>query len=285
LNNLQSPPQATTNVTLYANLNSEDPVIGGGFDATDPTNTSNYFTSARVFDSQGVDHVATVYFTKTADNSWDYNVLVADAEIVGSNPLVNGDFELAASGTLDFNQFGALQTATELTNEFDFVGGVAQDQTISFNFGDAIDDAGTGLGGSAQYSNPSLVTFMSQDGYTSGSLRGIAIDSTGKITGVFSNGKTRDVSQVALATFQNDGGLIKTAGNTWVKSPTSGEPTIQPPGAGAAGLIISSTLELSNVDLANEFVQLIANQRALQASSRVLTTSDDMLQEVVNLKR
>jgi len=296
LSSAVSPPNATgdgaepgTGVTLYANLNADDDYVGP-FDVANPTGTSNFYTSVEVYDSLGNSHTVTVYFTKqdpAADpNSWDWNAVVDADELDSSVTIpVGADGAIQASGELIFDTSGALQTSTLTTSSFNFAGGVELNQAIGFNFGDAVDDGGTGYEGTTQFASASLINYVSQDGYAAGTLRGISIDTEGVITGVFSNGRSRSLAQVALATFQNQNGLLKVAGNRWADSPESGAPNISTPGSGSAGNIISESLELSNVDISGEFVKLISSQRALQASSRVLSTSDDMLEEVVNLKR
>jgi flagellar hook protein FlgE len=124
-----------------------------------------------------------------------------------------------------------------------------------------------------------------QDGYASGDLRSFTIDITGTIMGSYSNGETKALGQVALATFQNPAGLLPLGQNQFDESANSGPPDIGEPGVKARGTIIPGSLEMSNVDLSQEFTDMITTQRGFQANSRIITASDEMLQELVNLKR
>ncbi len=127
--------------------------------------------------------------------------------------------------------------------------------------------------------------FLNQDGYTNGTLESFSIDQNGRIVGSFSNGLTRNLGQIALARFANTGGLERVGSTMFVESANSGNPQIGAAGLPGYGSISPSSLEMSNVDLSEEFTDLIITQRGFQANSRVITSSDEMLQELVNLKR
>ena len=135
-----------------------------------------------------------------------------------------------------------------------------------------------------QYASPSVVVSQEQDGYGTGTLVKLAVDESGNIIGNFSNGTPRAIMQLALANFSNPGGLTKVGNNTWNESANSGAPTVGTVGSGV-GNIFTNALELSNVDLALEFVKMITTQRGFSASSKTITTTDEMLAEVINLKR
>ena len=152
--------------------------------------------------------------------------------------------------------------------------------TIDIDFG-AVGDA-TGL---RQFAGQSSVAALSQDGSALGTLQSFTIGSDGIVTGVFSNGRTRPIGQVALAGFSNPSGLEKTGSSLYRASVNSGLPQIGQAGGGGRGTLSGSTLEMSNVDLAQEFTNLIIAQRGFQANSRIITASDEMLQDLVNLKR
>lgn len=124
-----------------------------------------------------------------------------------------------------------------------------------------------------------------QNGYEMGYLDSFKIDSAGKIIGVFTNGLTKDIAQIAIATFNNPAGLEKVGETMFVKSNNSGEPAFHTSGVGGSGRVTPGALEMSNVDLSQEFTDMIITQRGFQANSRIITTSDEMLQELVNLKR
>lgn len=136
-----------------------------------------------------------------------------------------------------------------------------------------------------QFANESNAAVTSSDGYPQGSLDTFSIGPTGEINGIFTNGMSKIIGQVALAVFKNPAGLEKTAENMYQVTPNSGDPIVGLPGSSGLGSINSGTLEMSNVDISNEFAEMISTQRGFQANSRIITTSDEMLQELVNLKR
>jgi flagellar hook protein FlgE len=126
---------------------------------------------------------------------------------------------------------------------------------------------------------------LTQDGYGAGSLRNVMVNDEGMIMGTFSNGQSRPLGKVALARFEAPEGLVKMGRNLFAESFDSGQPIVGSPVTSGLGMVLSNSLELSNVDLAEEFVKMIAAQRGFQANSRVVTTSDELMQELVNLKR
>ncbi len=273
-----TPATVTSSITMNANLQADVDSIPGGFDVADPDNTSNFSNVVTVYDSLGNAHDVTVYFTKTADNTWDYNV------VVPGDDHTSGTDQICAAGTLTFNTEGALQSqTTTMASDFDFVG-ATQDQVIDMTFGDPIADGGTGFSGTTQYASDYSVTFQSQDGASSGNLQSVYIDEGGLITGVFSNGEKREIGQLALATFKGMG-LDGVGGNLYTATKESGDPSVGAAGTGGRGGIQTSMLEQSNVDLTEEFVNLITAQRGFQASSKSISTADSLLQEVVNLRR
>lgn len=149
-------------------------------------------------------------------------------------------------------------------------------------------NAGTNgeVDGITGFARESTTAIVDQDGFTMGTLESISIDGTGVITGVFTNGTSRSLAQIALASFNNPSGLQRDGGNGWMKTPNSGEPVIRRPGIDSqVGSISAGTLEMSNVDIAQEFTNMIVAQRGFQANARTITTSDEMLVELVNLKR
>jgi flagellar hook protein FlgE len=176
---------------------------------------------------------------------------------------------------------------------FNFSGGATAAQSIGFNFGDpltagaastAVANA-TGKGGLTQYGSTSAVSYQKQDGYAVGSLRNISISQKGIITGIYTNGQTIDLYQIFLADFKSPSDLLKQGKNLFSQSKDSGEPIIGPPGSSGKGTVIANSIEMSNVDLAAEFVNMITTQRGFTANTRVISTSDAMLTELVNLKR
>ncbi|MBI5141217.1 MAG: flagellar hook protein FlgE [Nitrospirae bacterium] len=243
------------------------------FDADNPATTSDFSAAVTVYDSLGNDNQVTVYFRKnqvlSTGNAWQwYAVTPASSSTSGVNTI-------GASGTLTFSVNGAYSDMTTDTGpDFDFSGGATQSQTIDFDF--------TTL---TQFATTSSTTFQSQDGYAPGSLQSMSINTDGVISGSFTNGQSRNVAQVGLAKFTAPEGLVKLGGNLFTESPNSGQPLIGEPNTAGRGKLLSATLELSNVDLASEFVAMIAAQRGFQANSKVVSTTDEIMNELVNLKR
>jgi flagellar hook protein FlgE len=136
-----------------------------------------------------------------------------------------------------------------------------------------------------QYASQSTTTFQTQNGYPAGALRSVSVDEAGVVTGAYSNGQLVPLFQVALADFPSYYGLTKMGGNLYAASLQSGDAMPGVPGSGRLGSISPSAIEMSNVDLGQEFVKMITTQRAFQANSRVITTSDEILNELINIKR
>lgn len=281
-----SPPNPTTSALISANLDSRV-TIPSAFSVSNPAGTSNFSTAMTVYDSLGNGHLITVYFRKSAQsgtgNTWEWFAVVNSAD--NGNGTGN---EVQAQGTLSFNASGALSSESAITyptGGFDFSGGASQNQTIAFDFGTSIAQGGTGLTGTTQFGAASETLFQSQNGFSSGSLRNLSVNQDGVITGLFSNGQTRTLGQVVLATFTAQQGLKRVGENLFSESFDSGPPLLGAPNTDAKGSIFSSSLELSNVDLAEQFVNLITAQRGFQANSRIITTTDEILGELVNLRR
>lgn len=295
--------------TLAANLNMTGGTQTSGTDfvLSDPPGTSNFSTSMTVFDSLGNSHLLTTYFTKVGDNTWNYNIAASVNDVVTANyDSSNIDTTLGivrvGSGTVTFNTDGTLDrestvvhydtgtaagtsgaTAGEL--QIDFVG-ATPDQQIVMNYGTSVTtDGGSGLDGSTQFGSTSALVQLTQDGFAAGTLQAFSVDSNGTISGRFSNGQLRTLAQVVLARFPDPIGLTRTGKNTFAQSGTSGQPVTGTPDSAGLGRVLSNSLELSNVDLGESFIEMIAAQRGFQANSRVITTSDEILQELVNLKR
>ena len=273
---------ATSHVTFTANLNSEDDVNATPFDTTDPYNTSNFATAITIYDSLGNSHQLDVFFKKTASNTWEWHGLIDGGDLTGGTQGVATE---VASGTLTFTTDGRLDTEVVNGGTINFVD-ATQNQVIDFDFGESITtDGGNGEEGTTQYSARSSINFQTQDGYTTGSLTRFAMDEDGVITGAYSNGEVRTVGQLVLASFQNPQGLHKLGQNMWGETNDSGEPLIGIPNSGPRGGVISQHLEQSNVDLAEEMVDMIITQRAFQANSKTVTTADSMLAEIIQMKR
>jgi len=282
------PAVQTTTVDLVANLDSRA-TIPAAFDVANPTNTSNFSTSITLFDSLGTGHQASVYMRKDAPGSWQYFAVVDGADAAPISPATTGVDTIMASGTLSFGSDGTLQAESAVTfplGGFDFNGGASQNQTIAFNFGTNVTtENGTGLDGVTQFGSPSAVLNQTQDGSPSGDLQNISIDQNGVVTGIFTNGRSRTMARLQVARFNNEQGLSKIGNNLFTTSNESGEAIAGNANESGRGRVLSNSLELSNVDLAEQFVKMIEFQRGFQANSRVITTTDDILQELVNLRR
>lgn len=276
----QSAPRATTRLTLSLNLDSASKV-GPAWDPKNPATTSNYATSATVYDSLGAAHRVDVYFRATGNGAWEWHGMVDGGELVGG--VKNTPTEVA-NGTLAFTPNGALNTAATLASSASFTGAVAN-QAIAFDFGDSIGGGGSGLSGTTQFAGASNVKSLAQDGFGSGALADFTIGQDGTITGRFSNGSSRPLARIGLATVASQAGLQRVGNQLYEAANESGVPLLDPAATGNRGAIANGSLESSNVDLGAELVTLIAYQRAFQANSRTVTTADEMLSEIANLKR
>ena len=235
----------------------------------DPTVVNGTLT---VFDSLGNGHTLTLKFTKTADNSWNWNASV---------PASSGSL-LQDSGAITFNPDGSLNTISPNNPpsvQFTPTGGASQ-QNIALDFG-TID----GFDGITQTSSTSAVSALSQNGSAAANLSDLNIDQYGYIVGVFSNGQSKQLAQILIGTFPNLNGLISKGENMYQVSANTGDVLIADPGDASGTTIQSGALEQSNVDLSDQFTKMIVAQRGFQANARVITTSDQLLQEITNLVR
>ena len=287
--------------------NQNNPNVKNSFTLNVPANGSSYLTSLyapdtvfdnstydysstmNVFDTLGNPHNVTLYFKKVAENYWEWHATVSGDELDGGlkdddgNPQV---YEVGNGGYLSFNSSGSLREATGLNDlYFNFSGGAKSLQKISLDFGTSTLSGGSGLDGVTQFASSSTTFSQSQDGYGSGTLTGYSVSSDGIISGIYTNGEIKGLAKLALAKFKNPWGLSSTGKNLFEQTIDSGDAIIGAPNTGGRGKIVASALERSNVDIAEQFVKLISAQRAYQANSRVITTSDQLLMEVVNLKR
>jgi len=274
-------PFATTQMQVTANLDPRDPVLT--FDVTQPSQTSNFSTSISVFDSLGTARTLDVYFNNAGGNLYNYTVVGHGADLAGGTVGVD---QIVGTGTLQFNSDGALDTATTPPLAISFAGGATAGQAIDLNFGpDIANDGASGLGGTTQFASDSAVSSQSQDGYTSGEFSGLAIDGTGVVQGLYTNGQKVTIGQLAVAKFRSNDGLGRAGQNLWIETRDSGTAALGGAGAGGRASVSSGALESSNVDLGEEFVGLIQHQRSFSANSKTITTADEMLQELINIKR
>jgi len=235
----------------------------GNLDASAAAGTTATSTLV-VYDSLGVSHNITITFTKdAAANTWTWSAATSDPAVsLGAN-----------SGTLTFSGSGIL------------TGGAAGSIGLTFSNGAAAQTVAIDFASVTQLAQASAIDLSSQNGLPPGALNGFSISSDGVITGTYSNGLTQTIGQIAIAQFANPGGLSRLGGNAFSVSASSGQAVIGQPGANGRGTISSATLEMSNVDLAQQFTNMIMAQRGFQANSRVITTSDEMLQDLIQMKR
>ncbi len=242
-------------------------------------NTVNGFspqtsTSIEVFDSLGAKHTLNVLFTKTENQrEWTFDMSLSGNETISQGS--SGSITFAEDGTLDTIVYNNGQSQLA----FDPGNGAANVQ-LNLDF-----ENQTGFSGITQFAGASSVLLPFQDGQSQGQLSSFGIDTDGKIRGTFTNGRSRVVAQMAVAKINNPEGLEPVGHNTYALSATTGNPLVGKAGTDISASILSGTLEASNVDLAAEFTEMIIAQRAFQASSRVITVSDQFLSETTQLKR
>jgi flagellar hook protein FlgE len=264
LNTGDSAPNATTTASMTANLpaNAAAPA-----DATfDPADSNSYTntTSLTVYDSLGAAHTASIYFIKQATpNTWDAQVYV-DGNAVGAQT----ELDYSPSGALTAPPGGivTLPAYTPATG--------AADMNLTFNFNNV-----------TQYGNNFGVTAVSQDGYTTGLLTGISIDGTGVVQAQYTNGRSIQLGQVALANFANPQGLQQLGDASWSATNSSGEPVHGVAGGSGFGNIASGSLEESNVDTTTSLVDMITAQRAFQANAQMIQTEDQITQTIIGIRQ
>ncbi|HVZ99585.1 MAG TPA: flagellar hook protein FlgE [Caulobacterales bacterium] len=274
--------EATGQVSINANLNSaQDPYAGGqGVYAAGAlasgTITPQFESSLEIFDSLGAARTIAFGFLKTAPNTWQVEAYARPATNVTGGAANGG---ILASGTINFNTDGTVANVTgTIANPFTINWATttgAAPQTVDL-------DLDTGM---TQFANSFGVTSVTADGVPPGDLVGLVMEGDGFLTAQFSNGRSRALYQIPLGTFLNPNGLEADVGGAFKPTLASGLYNINAPNAGGAGRIQSGALEASNVDLAAEFTNLITTQRAYSASSRIITTADEMLDELLRLKR
>jgi flagellar hook protein FlgE len=225
--------------------------------------------SVTIFDSLGNAHILTLKFTKIDNNSWKWTASVPD----------NAGGLSGNTGSISFNPDGSVNTIIPNPPVLTFTpNGGASAQNVILNFGE-------NFSGITQTSANSVLSALSQDGSAAATLSNLSIDKYGYIVGVFSNGQSRQLAQIMVATFPNLNGLLSVGENLYTVSANTGDPLIGEPGESTGTTIQSGALEQSNVDLSEEFTRMIVSQRGFQASARVVTVSDSLLQEITNLVR
>ncbi|CAN5461668.1 flagellar hook protein FlgE [soil metagenome] len=276
------PAKATSEVVVDLNLDSRVDA-GKTFNPEDPYSTSNFSTGVEVFDSQGTKHLMTMFFNKAADRQWDVRGMCDGKEVTGGAP---GKMSEVMTAKVGFTVDGKLDTESITKQAFNFAGGALQDQKVKIDFGDSVTtDKGKGLDGSKQYGKDSDLITWRQDGAAAGTITNMSFNDEGVLTALYTNGQAADLGQIALAKFENPEALFKVGNNRLKESRDSGAGAIGKSRQAGRGQLFAKSLERSTVDLATEFVNLIQNQRGFQANAKTITTTDELLNEVIQLKR
>jgi len=281
-----APANATTTVSVSGNVDASAGAFDKGtaatLDALDPAQralpqNANSFKdmSITAYDSLGTKHELKMVMWKTGANTWDWkfdptNMDISNAgitEVAGTHPIT-----FQADGSVDTSNGFAAPVVSFTPNSG------ASDVTIKL-------DLGTGMNGLSQFAGSSTAVMRDQDGYTNGTLQSFTIDSTGTIVGGFTNGITQVLGQLQLADFNNPEGLNRVGDNAYQTTANSGTAILGYAGEGSVSSIASGALEMSNVDLAQEFTDMIIAQRGFQANGRVISTTDQLMQDLVNLKQ
>ena len=304
------PANATKNMGMVGNLDntitkvSTDPKLSVDKKTIDFLGAKSWETTSTIFDSLGGQHNIKLTFVRgtvggltgtgtppgpgpiAGDSDW--NVYAKDME-------TESYFKIGGANTGDENvpSGSAAGSIADLAYDLKFTGAGVLDASTSGKIhlkvagknGSDPTEIDLDLSKLTQFANESNAAVTDKDGYPQGSLDTFSIGTTGEISGIFTNGESKVIGRIALAAFKNPAGLEKTSENMYQGSPNSGEPIVGMPGTGGVGSLNPGTLEMSNVDLSREFSDMITTQRGFQANSRIITTSDEMLQEMVNLKR
>ncbi len=263
------PPVATQNMSLTGNL-----------DASAATGAASSFSDpVQVVDSLGSQHTLTATFTKTGANAWSYQVTIDDGDLTGGTAGTQHAL-LATPGTISFNTDGTMNTSTASPATVGITGLAdgAANMSINWNLFNA-----DGSGAITQYAQPSSPASSTQDGAQAAQLTQFSIQNGGQIVATFSNGKQMTEGQLALAAIQNPDSLQNVGNNNFTVTADTATPAIGLPQTAGRGQILGGFLEGSNVDMATEFTNLIVYQSAYQASSRVISTANNMTQDLMNL--
>lgn len=274
------------NQVSQSNVETENVVITGNVDAASATtavppgtptfselsNAATFTTFVDMFDSLGAQHTATVFFFHTGAGTWTANAYVDGGEVTGGT--AGSPFLVGSTTALNFGANGERTPpvpAIDFTATADWING-AEDAAVNFSFNPF-----------TQFASNSNINSINQDGSGAGNVVSFNIEADGTVFALLDNGQTADLGKIALATFANKEGLARVTGSLWSESVTSGEPVIGTPNTGQFGALQGGALELSNSDIASDFIKLVSLQRGFQSSARIITTIDDLLNEIVNL--
>ena len=277
-------PAVNENVRLTTIMKALDGALSPGqaLRASGKMMMSSHGSTAEIFDSLGSKHTVSIKWAKTGtttDGGTEWNMIIQVPEPAKINYSGEGP-DNVVTGSVRFNSNGSLASFHPATITFSANNGSQSGQNVSLNFG-----LGTDFNGLTSFDKDSSTESISQDGYTGGTLNGVKVDETGTIIGSFTNGQSFGLAQVALASFTNNEGLQSEGGNVFSQTANSGEAVIGAAGTGDKGTIAASKLEASNVDLSRALTDLIVIQRGFQANSKTITTSDEMLNTLLQLKQ
>ena len=273
----------TDNTYFTTNMQAMNAVLAAGTAGkafSQAFNAATHSSSIDIFDSLGSKHTLRTEFRKTAldtttGSTWDITISVPQPATIDT---IAPTYE--KTGSIRFNNDGSLATYSPPNISFSGNNGSAPDQQVNLSFGTA-----NAFDGMTSFDSASATSGISQDGYTGGDLNGIRIDQSGTLIGSFSNGRSFGLAQIAMAKFTNNEGLATEGGNVYAQTANSGDPIIGTAATAGRGFIQSSALEASNVDLSRALTQLIIIQRGFQANGKTITTSDQLLQTLIGLKR
>lgn len=255
----------TDDLTFNTNLAETSALTSGTITPGDKT-TYNYSGSSQIFDSLGESHLLTVYWQHTAANTWE------GAYSIDDSTTATAFSHTSTPGLLNFDTSGKLTSAVSVPTGTISWGNGASDSVITVNFN------------CTQFDSDSIVIGTEQNGYASGELTNVAINGEGIVVASYSNGRQINISQLVLAKFQNPGGLQLAGANRYIAPADVGTIRVGLPGP-ELGKVFTNSLEQSNVDMGQEFVKMITTQRGFSANSKIITTVDEMLSELINLKR
>src|SRR5581483_1932520 len=276
------PAQATTSIALALNFDAGATTPSASFPAgpdapaSDWIAASNYSSLVPIYDALGNTHDLTFLYRRTAPNTWEYRVMAARSELDAGAPNSQDLRQVSAPGTLVFTTSGQLDPSSTLTDITGLSWTDGASQTIAA--------ANLSFAGTVQYAQPTFLSSISQDGFAQGSLVSLSIDPQGVITGRFSNGVNQSLGAIVLGDFVAVDDLDPVGSTLFAPTLASGPARTGAPEQNGFGSITSGTLELSTVDIADQFVSLITSQRSFQANSRVVTTADQMYQIAAQLK-
>ena len=263
----ESAPQATTSAKITANLSaSAKAPVDPTFSATDSNSYTNT-TSLTTYDSLGAAHTATLYFVKSAAaNNWTAHLFVDGNEVAPTTSPLNlvydssGNLTSPAAGLAPFTAYTPATGAAPMSMTFDF-------------------------SGTKQYGDSFNVSAVSQDGFTTGKLTGISIDQQGVVQARFTNGRSTNLGQLAMANFANPQGLQQLGNQTWAQTNSSGQAVMGVAGNSGVGTVASGSLEESNVDTTGALVDMIKAQRDFQANAQMIQTDNQITQTIINIRQ